>query len=96
MYIVTESGANIIADASAIPVEDSSYDCALCLNVLEHVADPKAVLHEIARILKPNGVGMLYIPFLVRVHPDPTDYQRLTPQGLERDIRASGLACISM
>jgi SAM-dependent methyltransferase len=92
--IVSESGANIIADASAIPVQDLSYDYALCLNVLEHVADPKAVLRELSRVLKADGTGILYIPFLVRVHPDPTDYQRLTPQGLERDILASGLECI--
>lgn len=94
--IVPESGANIIADASAIPVADGVYDHALCLNLLEHVADPKAVLKEMARVLKSDGIGYIYIPFLVRVHPDPTDYQRLTPQGLDRDIQASGLECISI
>lgn len=94
--IVPESGANIIADATAIPVPDASYQHALCLNLLEHVEDPRAVLRELARVLAVDGIGYLYIPFLVRVHPDPTDYQRLTPQGLERDIRASGLDCISI
>lgn len=94
--IIPESGANIIADASAIPVPDGVYDHALCLNLLEHVADPRSVLKEMARVLRSDGIGYIYIPFLVRVHPDPTDYQRLTPQGLERDIRASGLECISI
>lgn len=94
--VVAESGANIIADAASIPVADNSYDCALCLNLLEHVEDPRSVLLEMKRILKDGGVGYVYIPFLMRVHPDPTDYQRLTPQGLERDIHAAGLDIIEM
>lgn len=94
--VAPETGANIIADASSIPVADASYDHALCLNLLEHVEYPQAVLKEMARVLKPDGIGYIYIPFFVRVHPDPTDYQRLTPQGLDRDIRAAGLEIILM
>lgn len=94
--MVAESGANIIADASSIPVADASYDCALCLNLLEHVEDPRAVLKEMCRVLKDKGAGYIYIPFFVRVHPDPTDYQRLTPQGLERDIRYAGLEILDI
>lgn len=40
----------------AIPIPDSSVDCVVCVDVLEHVADLDRVLDEAARVLKPRGV----------------------------------------
>lgn len=40
----------------AIPVPDSSVDCVVCVDVLEHVADLDRVLDEIARVLKPRAL----------------------------------------
>lgn len=40
---------------SAIPLEDSSVDAVISFAVLEHVRQPRAVLREMARVLKPKG-----------------------------------------
>jgi arsenite methyltransferase len=42
-------------DALSLPVEDERFDAALCVQVLEYVADPTAALAEIHRALRPGG-----------------------------------------
>ena len=39
-----------------MPYADNTFDLALCVDVLEHVADVQQVLVEVFRILKPGGV----------------------------------------
>jgi ubiquinone/menaquinone biosynthesis C-methylase UbiE len=50
-----------------MPFAGASFDYAVCHHVLEHVAEPSAVLREVARVLKseaglsvavPNGHGL--------------------------------------
>jgi ubiquinone/menaquinone biosynthesis C-methylase UbiE len=47
------------ADVQEIPYPDDSFDVVISTNVLHHVADPLAMLHELERVLAPEG--MLYI-----------------------------------
>jgi SAM-dependent methyltransferase len=56
-------------DAADIPVPDSTFDAALCTEVLEHVPDPIAVVRELARILKPGGRLLLSAP--LGLHQEP-------------------------
>jgi arsenite methyltransferase len=42
-------------DALALPVEDASADAAICVQVLEYVADVDAALAELRRVLRPGG-----------------------------------------
>jgi SAM-dependent methyltransferase len=51
-------------DIQAIDRPDAAYDIAICSHVLEHVGDDRAALHELLRIVKPDG--LLYLAF-----PDP-------------------------
>lgn len=69
-----------IQNMSMIPA--ASYDCALCLEVLEHVPCPFQAIHEIYRILKPGGILLLSVPCLSRIHSPPHDYFRFTAYGL--------------
>jgi 2-polyprenyl-6-hydroxyphenyl methylase/3-demethylubiquinone-9 3-methyltransferase len=39
-----------------LPCDDASFDVVLCCDVLEHVDLVGAVVHEIARVLRPGGV----------------------------------------
>lgn len=41
---------------------DASVDCALCLEVLEHLAEPQGALDELRRCLKPGGHALLSVP----------------------------------
>jgi SAM-dependent methyltransferase len=42
-------------DATALPVEEASFDAALCVQVLEYVADPTLALAQMHRALRPGG-----------------------------------------
>ncbi|MBW8368696.1 MAG: class I SAM-dependent methyltransferase [Arenimonas sp.] len=82
---------DVYADAARLPFADASFDGVLCLEVLEHVRDPAAVMLEIARVLKPGGKGWLSMPFLYPVHDAPFDFQRFTEHGVRRDVCRAGL-----
>jgi ArsR family transcriptional regulator len=43
------------ADLAALPLDDASCDAALLVLALAYAADPRAVLAEAARVLKPGG-----------------------------------------
>jgi ubiquinone/menaquinone biosynthesis C-methylase UbiE len=43
------------ADATSLPVEDASFDGAVCVQVLEYVADVPAGLSELYRAVRPGG-----------------------------------------
>ena len=58
--------ADLHFDVQQIPLADDSVDVILCNHLLEHVADDRRALHELYRILKPGGWGILLSP----VEPD--------------------------
>jgi len=58
--------------------------------MLEHVADPQAVVKEIYGALKPGGYIYCEIPFLQIYHPAPRDFQRYTIEGIDRLFSDSG------
>lgn len=45
-----------------LPFEDGSFDSALMDNVLEHIADPSALLAEVRRVLNTNGRMLVGVP----------------------------------
>ncbi|RXK49268.1 class I SAM-dependent methyltransferase [Halorientalis pallida] len=93
--------AGVRGDASRLPVGDESVDAVLILDALHHMATPRAVLGEAARVLRPGGV-------LVCLEFDPTtvlgrglvtaehafgfDSQFFTAGDLAAMVRAVGLS----
>lgn len=69
-------------DAHALPLEAQRYDYVVAIEVFEHLHDPKQACNEIYRVLKKGGVFLITIPFLFRIHGDPSDYTRFTEHGL--------------
>ncbi|HEY4104131.1 MAG TPA: class I SAM-dependent methyltransferase [Polyangiaceae bacterium] len=45
-----------------IPFDDETFDAVFVADVLEHVPDPEFVLAEIARVLKPHGRFVGFVP----------------------------------
>ncbi len=43
------------ADAAALPFRDDSFDAAVAMHMLYHVAEPEVAIREMFRILKPGG-----------------------------------------
>jgi 2-polyprenyl-3-methyl-5-hydroxy-6-metoxy-1,4-benzoquinol methylase len=76
--------ADVVADLTKpLPFGDQSVDCVAAFEVLEHVAEPGAMLDEAFRMLKPGGLLMLSVPFQWWVHEEPWDFYRYTRHGLE-------------
>ena len=47
----------VCADGSALPFPDRSVDLVVFNHIYEHVVEPEAVMAEIRRVLRPNGVA---------------------------------------
>lgn len=81
-------------DIQKMSFEDSSFDAVLCIEVLEHVANPLKAASEMTRILRTGGKLLLTTPFLTQyhgkrnkghspAHESYPDFWRFTHQGLE-------------
>lgn len=77
-------------------IKNTTYDSAICLQVLEHVADPFKAMREINRILKKGSILVCSAPHLSRLHEEPHDYYRYTKYGLEYLFKSSGFRIISI
>ena len=51
-----------VSDAQTLPFPDASFDLVTCQTVLIHVADPKAVITEMARVTRPGGLVLAAEP----------------------------------
>jgi len=48
-----------LGDALALPFADGEFDAAVCVRVLHHFADPRPLVAELGRIVRPGGVVIL-------------------------------------
>lgn len=71
----------LLADAHRLPFADGSMDAVWAQAVLEHVLDPQAVVAEIHRVLKPDGLVYADTPFMQQVHEGAYDFARFTLSG---------------
>jgi ubiquinone/menaquinone biosynthesis C-methylase UbiE len=53
------AGRYLVADASALPFEDDTFDAVTAMTVLCVCDDPKILVGEMARVLKPGGHLMI-------------------------------------
>ncbi len=95
----------LLGPDGSLPLEHGSVDLVWCSEVLEHVADGMQLLHEVRRVLRPEGRLLVTVPYHGRVkaaaialarfdaHFDPQG-QHLrfyTRAALAASLRAAGL-----
>lgn len=73
---------DVVANAEKLPFPDNSVDAVLSESLLEHVPNPRAVVQEMMRVLKPGGILYASVPFLTPYHASPDDFNRWTRSGL--------------
>lgn len=88
----------LICDGHDIPFAENSLDGVVIQAVLEHVVDPRLVVNEIHRVLKPDGLVYAETPFMQQMHGGRYDFERFSYWGHRRLFRQfdevdSGVAC---
>lgn len=73
-----------------LPFRNESFQTCLAFNVLEHIFDFRRALGELHRVLASTGHIYIFVPFLYRVHADPSDYYRYTAHAWNRLLVDAG------
>lgn len=85
------SNLGAICNLRCLPFKEGAFDAVLCIQVLEHLAEPLDVLREIARVLKPGGNLFLSAPQSWHQHQKPFDFYRYTSYGIRYLFEHAGL-----
>jgi ubiquinone/menaquinone biosynthesis C-methylase UbiE len=87
-----------VADATALPFPTATFDFVVTQDVVEHVADDRAALGEIARVCTPGGVVLALVPafqFLWSARDvELNHYRRYTVAQLAQVVERSGLVVL--
>jgi SAM-dependent methyltransferase len=78
------TGVDRIEDVHDLSFADESIGTVICLETLEHVADPIRAVQEMHRVLRPGGVLAISSIMFFPIHEHPWDFWRFTPEGFER------------
>jgi len=79
--IYASAVTDVLADGHFLPFRDASFDGVSAQAVLEHVLDPRIVVSEIHRVLKPAGIVYAETAFMQQVHEAGFDFSRFTHSG---------------
>jgi SAM-dependent methyltransferase len=74
-------GVDRIVDLHHLDLPDGSVGTALLMDTLEHVEFPRQAIHEVHRVLKPDGILVASSVMAFPIHDHPYDYWRFTPEG---------------
>jgi SAM-dependent methyltransferase len=77
-------------DGLNLPFETESVDGVISTQVLEHVPNPRLLITEMSRIIKPNGSIILSIPFVWQEHETPFDFSRFSSFGITELLNNAG------
>ncbi len=77
----------LVCDGHDLPFADACFDAVVCQAVLEHVLDPARVVAEMRRVLVPDGLLYVEVPFMQQVHEGAHDFTRFTYVGLRSLLR---------
>ncbi len=61
-------------------IADNTYDVLVCNHVLEHVPDDIVAMKELRRVIKPDGIAILQVPYAQNLEKTFEDKTILTPE----------------
>lgn len=62
-YATSKGITAVVAPLDPMPFEDSTFDCCICLDVLNHQVDPRPALREMIRVTKEEVIVSFFKPF---------------------------------
>lgn len=77
-------GVDRIENVERLTFRDGEVGTLIAVNLFEHVWDIRAGFAEAGRVVGPNGVAVVSMPFSVHVHRYPCDFWRATPDAMRR------------
>ena len=76
----SRNNINVLVEESSWPIETETVDAAILLHGLEMSLNPPKLLSEVWRVLKPNGIALIFVPnragFWARSDITPFGYGR--------------------
>lgn len=85
---------DICADGLQLPFKTGSFDVVSAFDVIEHFADDARLLHEIRRVLKPDGRLILSVPAYQWAWSDFDEsaghFRRYTKRSMQRLLERNG------
>jgi hypothetical protein len=72
------------------PLPGETFDAVMAEQVFEHLLWPYRAARNVYAMLNPGGVLLLTTPFLVKIHPNPTDCSRWTETGIKYLLAEAG------
>jgi SAM-dependent methyltransferase len=72
-YVTADLGArgvDVRCDITHLAFPSESFDIVLCSHVLEHVPNDRQAIRELHRVLRPDGVAYIQVPYRSNTHSD--------------------------
>ena len=66
-------------DITDINFENNYFDFIVCNHVLEHIQDDRKAMHELFKVLKPEGFAILQVPISKNVKENFEDFTIIAP-----------------
>lgn len=95
----------VLADSGILPCAEKEWNCAICVEVLEHIQAPEMMVKEIARVCRdralfsvPNIEALSYLHDwgVVPWHPLEADHRNFFTRGSLRNLLAKSFRCVEV
>jgi SAM-dependent methyltransferase len=87
--VVDTYAPDIVGDITRqnVQIADSTYDCVVCMEVIEHTLNPFEAVKELRRVLRHEGWLLISAPLNWRIHGPTPDCWRITEHGWNALLR---------
>jgi SAM-dependent methyltransferase len=90
----SDNKADILCDATKIPLPGASFDTIISTQTIEHIAEPQYLINESYRLLKNGGYLVISGPMYWPLHEEPYDFFRFTKHGFRYLLKNAGYTVI--